>query len=157
MSETAATPAARKILTEDERILRREARIRRAAVKLSVIDDRRAAARLFAAGKPPREIAGILLVAQSVVDQLLRAAELLGTDETPEEVIFRAAVDKTSRDALVEKLIGWNYTFAEYAPYPGDGRVLGTWDQVSFGYFYGMLSKGEYAQIRQSVRPPIPE
>lgn len=149
-----ATTEAPAVSADESRTIMRDALVRRATVRLARIDDIRAAVRLSSAGKSQREIAELLHVTQPVVHRLLRDAELLGTEETPEELILRTWVEGASRDALVARLSRWDYTFTVYAPYPSEGSTPGTWDQVVFAYQNGLLSGDEYAQVKSAVNAP---
>ena len=147
--------AAHVIAEDDLSTVRRAALNRRATERLARIDDIRAAVRLSRAGKTQREIARILHVTQPVVHRLLRAARLVGTEVTPEEVILRAFVDDAPREALVQRLIAFHYSFPEYAPYPHEGKTAGTWDQVGSALIAGFITEDEYLRVRKAVAPPL--
>jgi transcriptional regulator with XRE-family HTH domain len=107
----------------------------------------RDAQRLALAGKSQREIADILNTTQPRVGRILRGARALREAETPEEIILRAAVDDTPRDVLVTQLSSYPYTFTEFAPFPHDGSVPGTWTQVSAAHLLELLSDEEYESV----------
>lgn len=140
------------VSADESHAIMREALIRRAAVKLARIDDIRAAARLSQSGKTQREIAELLHVTQPVVHRLLRDADTLGVEPGTEEIILRAAVEGTSRDELVARLISSNHTF--HAPCPSPGSKAGTWEQIIHAHNNGLLSNGEYERIRAAVQTP---
>jgi transcriptional regulator with XRE-family HTH domain len=108
-------------------------------------------------GKTQREIADILGTTQPRVGRLLRGARALGVTPTPEELILRATVEHTPREELVEKLRALDYTSTEFAPYPHEGSVPGTWTQVSAAHLLGLLSDEEYENVSSAVKPPTPE
>lgn len=135
----------------------RDAIVRRAQERLTRIDDRRAAYRLHQDGRTQREIATILHTTQPRVHRMLIAAEENDDTLTPEEVIVRATVDRTSRDELVNALANMPYSFTEYAPgVLDDGSKPGTWTQVSVANMNGMLSDEEYERVCDAVQPPSP-
>lgn len=141
--------------TTVERIAHR-AQVRRAHERLNQIDEMREANELNKLGKSQREIAELLLTTQPRVGRLLRGARVLGDAPTPEELILRATVEETPRDVLIEQLSAYEYTFTEYAPYPHEGAVPGTWAQVSVAHQLRLLSDEEYENVRSAVRPPTP-
>jgi len=131
-----------------------EAQVRRALERLLRIDDMRAASQLKRSGMNQREIADVLSTTQPRVGRLLRGASVLGDAPSPEEVILRAAVDGTPRGKLVKQLRGLDYTFTQFAPYPHEGSVPGTWTQVSTAHQLGLLSDEEYESVSSAVQPP---
>ncbi|MFV8142179.1 hypothetical protein ACNQR7_31825 [Mycolicibacterium senegalense] len=139
--------------TTIERITQR-AHIRRAHERLNQIEEMREANELTKLGKSQREIAELLLTTQPRVGRLLRGAAALGDTQTPEELILRAAVGETPRDVLVKQLCAYEYTFTEFAPYPHEGSVPGTWTQVGAAHQLRLLSDEEYEHVRAAVRPP---
>lgn len=129
--------------------------IRRAHERLNRIDEMRDADQLTKLGKSQREIADLLLTTQQRVRRLLRGATALGDAPTPEELILRATVDGTPRDVLIKQLCAYEYTFTEFATYPHEGSVCGTWTQISNAHQLRLLSDKEYDHVRCAVRPPI--
>ncbi|BBY29946.1 hypothetical protein GCM10023114_15640 [Mycolicibacterium sediminis] len=130
------------------------AQVRRALERLLRIDDMRAASQLKRSGMNQREIADVLSTTQPRVGRLLRGASALGDAPSPEEVILRATVDGTPRGKLVEQLRGFDYTFTQFAPYPHEGSIPGTWTQVSTAHQLGLLSDEEYESVSSAVQPP---
>lgn len=128
--------------------------IRRARGRLDLIEEMRAADELNNLGKSHREIADLLITTQPRVGRLLRGAQTLGDAPTPEELILRATVEGAPRDLLVGELRAYDYTFAEYAAYPHEGSVPGTWSQVGMARQLGLLGDEEYENVCAAVRPP---
>jgi hypothetical protein len=133
-----------------------KAHVRQARERLGLLDEMRDAQQLALAGKSQREIADILNTTQPRVGRILRGARGLREAETPEEIILRAAVDDTHRDVLVAQLSSYPYTFTEFAPFPNDGSVPGTWTQVSAAHLLELLSDEEYESVCAAVQPPTP-
>ena len=131
-----------------------QAQIRHAQERLHRFDEMRDAEELARSGKTQREIADILGTTQPRVGRLLRGARALGDTQTPEELILRATLNQISREELVEKLCALDYTFTEFAPYPHEGSVPGTWAQVSAAHLLGQLSDEEYEIVSSAVEPP---
>ncbi len=131
-----------------------EAQVRRAHERLLRIDDMRAASHLKRSGMNQREIADVLSTTQPRVGRLLRGANALGEAPSPEEIILRATVDGTPRGKLLKQLRGLDYTFTQFAPYPHEGSVPGTWTQVSTAHQLGLLSDEEYESVSAAVQPP---
>ena len=131
-----------------------EAQVRRAYERLLRIDDMRAARQLKRSGMNQRQIADVLSTTQPRVGRLLRGANALGDVPSPEEIILRATVDGTPRGKLLKQLRGLDYTFTQFAPYPHEGSVLGTWTQVSTAHQLGLLSDEEYESVSSAVQPP---
>lgn len=127
------------------------AHIRRARERLDQIEEMRAADELNKLGKSQREIADALLTSQPRVGRLLRGARTLGNMPTPEEMILRARVEDSPRDDLIRQLCAYRYTFTQYAPYPHEGSIPGTWDQVSTAHMLKLLSDEEYENVRSAV------
>lgn len=121
--------------------------------RLARIAERRDVARLSAAGKSQREIADILRTTQPRVGRIVKVIERLGDpfEVTPEEIILRAHVDGSSRDELVKLLSSYNFSDAQYAPHPAEGKIPGTWDQVRQAYFSGFISEAEFDRIKFAV------
>jgi hypothetical protein len=150
-----ATVERREATVED---IAREALIRQARERLDRFEEMRDAERLQQSGLAQREIAEILRTTQPRVGRLLRGARVLSSAaHAPEEIILRATVDQTSREELIETLCALSYTFTEFAPYPDDGSLPGTWTQVSTAHSLGLLNDEEYQSVRSAVRPPAPE
>lgn len=133
------------------------AQVRRAHERLLQIEEMHDALRLDRSGKSQREIADILGTTQPRVGRLLRGARSLAVAPTPEEVILRATVEGTPRAELVEQLRSFEYTFTEFAPYPHEGSVPGTWTQVTTAHLLGLLSDEEYEDVSCAVQPPPPK
>lgn len=134
-----------------------QARTRQAQERLYRFEEMRNAAQLEQAGMTQREIADILGTTQPRVGRLLHAARSLGAAETPEEIILRATLKQISREELVEQLRKIDYTFTEFAPYPHEGSVPGTWTQVRTAHRLGLLSDEEYENVSAAVKPPPSE
>jgi hypothetical protein len=134
-----------------------QAQIRDAEKRLHRFDEMRHADQLNQSGKTQREIADILRTTQPRVGRLLRGARALSDTQTPEELILRATIKQTSREELVKQLSALDYTFTEFAPYPHEGSVPGTWTQVSTAHLLGLLSDEEYEDVSSAVKPPTPE
>lgn len=126
-----------------------QAVLRRAHERLLLIGEMRDAHRLKQSGKSQREIAVILQTTQPRVGRLLRGAQTLGENPTPEELILRATVDGTSRWRLVRKLCAFEYTYSRR-----NGAGPGTWDQVNEAHRLGLLDDDEYETVRSAVLPP---
>lgn len=125
--------------------------------RLARIDEMRDALRLAQVGKAQRDIADLLHTTQPRVHRMLKAMEGRSTDDTsPEEIILRATVDGTDRDALVRRLASYRYTFRQRAPEPFEGAVDGSWDDVKHAFTTGLLSPEEYERVRAAIKPPRP-
>jgi transcriptional regulator with XRE-family HTH domain len=135
-------------------VLAHEAQVRRAQERLLRIEDMRAARQLKQSGMTQREIADVLRTTQPRVGRLLRGASALGDTPSPEEVILLATVRGIPRDKLLRQLRGLDYTFTQFAPYPHEGSVPGTWTQVSTAHQLGLLSDEEYESVSSAVHPP---
>lgn len=100
-----------------------------------------------------REIAGLLATSQAKAHRLLKAIERRRGNliQDAEEIMLRALPYDTSREKLVEKLKAFPYTFGEEGPFPHDGRLPGTWDQVIAAYAQGMLNEEELDEARVAV------
>ncbi|BAS18627.1 hypothetical protein AHiyo8_pI69310 (plasmid) [Arthrobacter sp. Hiyo8] len=133
--------------------IHKEALQRQARQKVDLIDELRAALNADRRGIPQRDIADLLATSQARVHRLLKAIERRGgtVNKDPEEIILRAFAYDTSRQRLMEELMSYTYTFGEQAPYPHEGRIPGTWDQVVKAFAQGLLTKGEFDQIRTAV------
>ncbi len=130
-----------------------KAQIRQVRDRLNTIEEMRDAQQLKLAGKSQREIADILRTTQPRVHRMLRGARTLGDEQTPEELILRATLNKTAREALVKELSGLHYTFTTYAPSPHEGSVPGTWTQVGAAHLLGLLTDEEYDTVCAAVQP----
>lgn len=147
-------PGKRKVPVEVEDISKRALQ-RHARERLDRINEIRDAARLSKSGLGQRDIAEVLRTTQPRVHRMLKAAQSLPLEEeTPEELILRAAIEPTDRARLVKRLSSMTYTFKRYAPTPFDGAVSGTWDQVKAAVVAGLLTPSEYEEVRGAVRPP---
>lgn len=78
--------------------------VRQAQERLRRIDTRRRAYRLRQDGVTETEIAAILDRPVPEVHRMIRSVEEMGDHVTAEEVILRAAVDGSDRNALVKTL-----------------------------------------------------
>ncbi|BBY99450.1 hypothetical protein [Mycolicibacterium fallax] len=85
--------------------------------------------------------------------RLVRQVERWDDGDEAEELILRAWVDGGDRDELVAELSRREYTFPEYAPYPFEGRLPGTWDRVVRAMLHGYLSDDEFERARGVVKP----
>lgn len=131
------------------------AMVRRARERLDRIEEMCDAQRLADAGMAQRDIADLLHTTQPRVHRMLKAMEgRRGDTQTPEEIILRATVDGTDRDALVERLAECACTFREHAPEPSEGAIGGSWDDVKHAFVTGLLTQGEYERVRAAVKPP---
>ena len=137
------------MLTTIERIAHK-AQVRDAQKRLARIEEMRDALSLEQEGMSQRDIA------QALGTTHPRARSFETTSITPEEVILRATVEETDRDALVKELSSFTYTATRVAPYPHDGSVTGTWSQVSAAHQLGLLSDEEYESVSRAVKPPTP-
>lgn len=117
-----------------------QAIIRRAQERLLLLGEMRDAHRLKQSGKSQRQIAEILRTTQPRVGRLLRGADELGKAPTPEEVILRATVDRTSRSALVKRLCALDY-------------ASDSWNQVHAAHLRGLLTDEEHEKVRARVLP----
>jgi hypothetical protein len=133
--------------------IHREALQRQARQRLDILDEMRAAAQAQARGLSQRDIADVLVTSQPKVHRLLKAIERRNgnLNPDPEEIILRAFVYDTPRQQLVDTLKRFPYTFGEDAPYPHEGRILGTWDQVVAAALQDLLSDEEFAEIRSAI------
>lgn len=133
-----------------------KALIRQVRERLDAIEEMRDAKRLHLAGKSQREIAEVLSTTQPRVHRILRGSKALSDQETPEEVILRATLNRTPRERLVKDLSTMDYTFTTYAPSPHEGSIPGTWTQVGTAHVLGLLTDEEYEEICDFVGPPSP-
>ncbi|MCF3138209.1 MULTISPECIES: hypothetical protein [Micrococcaceae] len=130
-----------------------EALQRQARQRVDLLDELRAVRNVANRNFNQRDIAEILVTSQAKVHRLLKAIERRGGDLSPdpEEVILRAFAYDTSRDKLVADLKAFAYSFGEDAPYPNEGRVPGTWDQVVVAVAQGLLSETEFQEVRAAI------
>ena len=133
-----------------------KAKIRQARGRLNAIEEMRDARQLKLAGKSQREIADTLRTTQPRVHRMLRGAQALGDEQTPEELILRAILNKTARDVLVKKLSGLHYTFTTYPTSPHEGSVPGTWTQGAAAHLLGLITDEEYDTVCAAVQPQTP-
>lgn len=140
-------------LSPDMQQLHHEALQRRARQRLDDIEDMRAVLQAKASGKTQREIAEVVVTSQPRVHRLLRAAEHREdiNEKLPEEIILEAFVHETARDELLDTLKSFPYTFATDAPYPHEGRIPGTWDQVVSAYIQDLLTKDEFDEVSKAI------
>ena len=145
----------KKVKPVDVTAIEKSANLRRARERLDRIEEMRDAQTLERAGKSQRDIADLLHTTQPRVHRMLKAMEGRGDDDaTPEEIILRATVDGSDRDALIKRLAEFRYTFRQHAPEPFEGAVGGSWDDVKHAFMTGLLSQGEYERVRDAVKPP---
>lgn len=90
------------------------------ARRLDRIEEIRSARRLVAGGRSESDIADLLHTTQARVRRML-SASTGRLAESPEEIIPRATVDGSDRDALVRRLCECTYTFRRHAPEPFEG------------------------------------
>lgn len=129
--------------------------LRHARERLDRLNEIRDAQRLSQQDLGQRDIAEVLRTTQPRVHRMLKAAAAMNlAEDSPEEVILRAAVERSSRDDLVKRLSAMTYTFKERAPAPFEGAVAGSWDQVTSAVLTGLLSRSEYERICDAVQPP---
>lgn len=145
-------------LSPDMRQLHHEAMQRQARKRLDELEDMRAAVRAESRGLTQREIADVLVTSQPRVHRLLRAAARREdlTKKMPEELILQALVHETSRSELLDELKRFPYSFADDAPYPHEGRIPGTWDQVVAAYIQELLSENEFLEVTEAIKDVSP-
>lgn len=133
--------------------IRKEALQRQARQRVDVLDEMRAAKNAVDRGQTQRAIADLLMTSQARVSRLLKAIERRGGDLSPdpEEIILRATAYDTDRHQLVALLQGFRYTYGEEAPYPHEGRIPGTWDQVVSCHAQKLLTAEEFSEIRRTL------
>ncbi len=147
----------------DDTAIARRALMRTAQERLNRIEEIRDVAILADKGLSQRAIAERLGTTQPRIHRILRLLDLRADtnalEETPEEIVLNAFVacdhagDTTSlRVTMIERLKKFTYTFGEGAPDGSDGYLPGTWDQLTAAYAEGLLSKGEYDEVRSAVR-----
>lgn len=128
---------------------RQQALKRTAQRAVSALDERRAAKRLLDLGYSQREIAEVLMTSQAKVHRMLKFIELKGgaLPVEPEEIILRANAGEISRREIMEWLRAFEYSPGTDAPYPHEGHVDGTWDQVTGAYARGLITKEEFTEV----------
>lgn len=133
--------------------IRHDALQRKARQRLDRIRELRAAGEAEALGMTQREIAAALGTNQTKVQRMLNAVALRGGSipVEPEEIILEAFEQGTPRAELIAKLKDYPFTFGESAPYPMEGRIPGTWDQVRGAAISGYLSESELDEIRAHI------
>lgn len=122
--------------------------------RLARIDERRAVHRARAEGLTTSEMATTLGMSVRQIERTQATDELLGDPEQigPEELILRCHLYGGDRDQLVQALGQITYTYAEYAPYPAEGKRSGSWDQVRNAFMSGFLSEAELDMVRWLAR-----
>jgi len=133
--------------------LHRQALQRQARQRVDLLDELRAVQNAANRDFTQREIADILATSQAKVYRMLKAIERRNGDLAldPEEVILRAFAYDTPRKKLVADLKSLSYTFGEEAPYPHEGRLPGTWDQVVAGFAQGLLDEAEFNEVSAAI------
>lgn len=133
--------------------LHHQALQRQARQRVDLLDELRAVQNAANRNYSQREIADILATSQAKVHRMLKAIERRKGDLAldPEEVILRAFAYDTPRKKLVADLKAFSYTFGEEAPYPHEGRLSGTWDQVVAAVAQGLLSEAEFNEVRAAI------
>lgn len=133
--------------------LQHHAMQRQARQRLDLLADMRAVKEARDSVLPQREIAEVLVTSQSKVHRLLKAIERRGDnlDPDPAELILRAFANDDTRGELLEQLKTYPYDYGEDAPYPHEGRLPGTWDQVVVAYAQKLISKDEFDEVRAAV------
>lgn len=122
----------------------------RARERLNRIEEIREAQRLASTGRSEPEIADLLDTTRPRVRRMLSAANRLDV-ETPEEIILRAAVDGSDRNALARRLGEFTYTFRTHAPRPFEAATSGSWDDIKHAYATGLLSSDEARAVAKAV------
>jgi hypothetical protein len=133
--------------------MHRQALQRQARQRVDLLDDLRAVQNVAQRNFSQREIAEVLATSQAKVHRMLKAIERRegNLDLDPEEIILRAFAYDTPRQELVAKLKTFAYTFGEEAPYPHEGRIPGSWDQVVAAVAQGLLSEEEFNDVRAAI------
>lgn len=140
-------------MDQDLQSIHRQALQRQARQRVDRLDELRAAKNAADRNLTQREIADLLATSQTQVHRLLQALERRGgtIEQDPEEIILRTFAYDSSRDEMVKALKVFPYTFGEEAPYPQEGRLPGTWDQVVTAYAQGMLGEDEFDEVSAAV------
>lgn len=133
--------------------LHHQALQRQARKLVDDFDELKAAQNAARRGLSQRDIADLLETSQAKVHRLLKAVERRGgnLEAGPEEIALRAFAYDTSRSDLVQTLKKFPYTDAQDAPYPHEGRIPGTWDQVVTAWAKGLLSDEEFEEIKGAI------
>jgi hypothetical protein len=120
---------------------------------VDLLDELRAVQNASRRGLTQRETADILATSQTKVYRLLKAIERRETDlaPDPEEIILRAFAYDMPRQELIADLKAFRYTFGQDAPYPHEGRLPGTWDQVVTALAQGFLDEAEFNEVRAAI------
>lgn len=137
----------------DLQALHQQALQRHARQRVDHLDELRAVKNAADRRLTQRQIADLLETSQAKVHRMLKALERRDGSSThgPAEIILRAFAYDTDRAALIETLKAFPYTFGEDAPYPHEGRVPGTWDQVLTSFAQDLLSKEEFDELRTAL------
>ena len=133
--------------------LHRQALQRQARQRVDLLDELRAVQNAAHRDLTQREIAEILATSQAKVYRMLKAIQRRNDnlELDPEEIILRAFAYDTPREKLVSDLKAFSYTFGEDAPYPHEGRLPGTWDQVVAGLAKDLLTDAEFNEVRAAI------
>lgn len=133
--------------------MRHQALQRQARQRVDLLDELRAVQNATNRHLTQRETADILATSQAKVHRMLKAIERRNgnLDLDPEEIILRAFAYDTSREKLLTDLKLFPYTFGENAPYPHEGRLPGTWDQVVTAFAQGLLDEAEFNVVRAAI------
>ncbi len=133
--------------------MHREALQRQARQRVDLLDELRAVRNAADRHLTQRDIADLLATSQAKVHRMLKAIERRNGDLAldPEEIILRAFAYDTPREKLLADLKVVGYTFGEEAPYPHDGRLPGTWDQVVAAFAQGLLDETEFSEVRAAI------
>ena len=85
-------------------------------------------------GVPQRTIAVMLGVAQPEVSRIVKKLRLnpSARERSPREVMLEHAGGRISREQMISKLAGWEYTFGQVAADDpaGESYQRGSWDQI---------------------------
>ncbi|MDI2036655.1 hypothetical protein [Paenarthrobacter nitroguajacolicus] len=142
------------VMDNDLAALHRGARQRQARQRVDLLDELRAVHNASSRGMNQREIADVLVTSQAKVHRMLKAIERrpdVLSAGAPEEIILRAFVCDTPRVELLERLKSLSYTDGEDAPYPHEGCIPGTWDQVVGAFAQDLLTEREFNEVRAAV------
>lgn len=91
-------------------------------------------------------------VSQATVTRLLQRAEHDPdlVRETPAEVIDRCAAGEIDPAEMMERLMGWRYTFG-YLPtvngHETDAYITGDWNEVELAYYRGFLTDDQFQAL----------
>ncbi|WP_144661402.1 hypothetical protein [Paenarthrobacter nicotinovorans] len=142
------------VMDNDLAALHRGALQRQARQRVDLLDELRAVHNASSRGMNQREIAEVLVTSQAKVHRMLKAIERrpdVLSAGAPEEIILRAFAYDTPRLELLERLKSLSYTDGEDAPYPHEGRIPGTWDQVVGAFAQDLLTEREFNEVRAAV------